>query len=941
MIGRNLSHFRIVAKIGEGGMGVVYRAEDEKLRRPVAIKVLPPDLTGDEERRMRFLREARAAAAVIHPNIAAIHEIDEADGIVFIAMELVEGRTLRQLMGGRPLSVKEALGVATQTADALARAHQAQVIHRDLKPENVVVSGDGRVKLLDFGLAKLPEKGRSPEGRGGAAPDADPSRLDTISGEMTREGRIFGTAAYMSPEQARGLAVDARSDIFSFGTTLYEMVTGRAPFQGKTATDVLSAIVRDEPAPPSRINAEVPYELERVIGKCLEKDPAERYQHTDELVVDLRKLKRTTDSGLQVVGPAAAAGAQAARRRSRALVAAGAAVIVLMAAAAGAYWLSQRGGGGPSRNLKQTPLTSNPVEEAVQDAALSPDGRYLAYVDPAGLHIRLIDTGEAHALQLDAGLEPLEVDWFPDGSRLVMTLFRRPGPGAGGEDAAGTEARAAPAPAQAADGEPPPSFQRVGVWSVSILGGAPRLLRDRARRPAVSPDGTQIVFLDLRQTWFANEIWRMGSGGEEPRRIAALDKGDVVTWAGWSPDGRRIVYGRFRYGTEEHAHSIESRSLDGADPVVLVSNLWLFQDWHGVLRACWLADGRLIYSLSEPPPNEVDSNLWEVRVDAASSRAEGEPGRLTDWAGHALRYLSASRDGKRLAFLRTRQQPDVFVGELDPATRKLQSSWRLTSDERVDYPNEWARDSSAVIFFSKRRGRADIFKQGIHEKEARPLIAGPRGEAGAELTPDGSDLLYWEFTPEGGDSASPRARLMKAPAAGGVGEPLIDPATQADSLACSGPGSARCVLAELSGTRLTFYELDPARGKGAELAAAEIGPSPLFGWDISPDGARIALVNFEDEVRILTLADRSKRVLRVRGWQLLEDVVWDPLGGLFVRGSREHGSAILHVGLDGSVRVVTEEPVAFIVWPLPSPDGRYLAFAKLILESNAWMVEGF
>jgi len=294
MIGRVLAHFRVISVLGEGGMGVVYRAEDERLRRQVALKVLPPHLVADEERRLRFLREARAAAAVTHPNIAAIYETGEADGIVFIAMELVEGRTLRALLLDRPLPTRDALRIAVEIAEGLAEAHKSKVIHRDLKPDNVSIRPDGHVKILDFGLAKLLEPQVD-------AAQSGLSRLQTISGDMTREGRVFGTVAYMSPEQARGLPTDPRSDQFSFGVTLYEMATGRLPFRGKTATDTLTAVIRDDPEPPSSLSADVPAELDRIIGKCLEKDPEERYQDTRDLVVDLKKLKRVTDSGVQTV----------------------------------------------------------------------------------------------------------------------------------------------------------------------------------------------------------------------------------------------------------------------------------------------------------------------------------------------------------------------------------------------------------------------------------------------------------------------------------------------------------------------------------------------------------------------------------------------------------------------------------------------------------------
>ena len=245
--GTKLSHYRIGEKIGEGGMGVVYHAEDTKLRRRVAVKVLPPELVDNEERRLRFLREARSAAAVNHPNIATVYEVDEVDGILFIAMELIEGKSLRDTLGvGRPLPLRQTLRLAAEMADGLARAHKASVIHRDLKPDNVMLTEDGHAKILDFGLAKLREEA------GGDKGDDDPesSRMATLSGEMTEEGRIFGTAHYMSPEQARGRTVDERSDLFSLGSVLYEMTTGKPPFGGDTTTDTLSAILRDTPPSP-------------------------------------------------------------------------------------------------------------------------------------------------------------------------------------------------------------------------------------------------------------------------------------------------------------------------------------------------------------------------------------------------------------------------------------------------------------------------------------------------------------------------------------------------------------------------------------------------------------------------------------------------------------------------------------------------------------------
>jgi eukaryotic-like serine/threonine-protein kinase len=288
--GQSISHYRLVKKIGEGGMGVVWKALDTRLNRHVAIKFLPVELTSDSHRRRRFLHEARTAAAVTHANIVTIHEIDEADGVTFIAMEMVEGRTLRSLIGGRPMPIPEALRIAIGIAEGLARAHKDHIVHRDLKPENVIIGADDRPRILDFGLAKLVEQQQE-------ALRSQLSRHETRTEEMTREGAVLGTPAYMSPEQARGEVVDACSDIFSFGVTLYEMVTGRLPFQGRNQIETMAAILHKPALPPSRVNAEVPSRLEDLLGKCLEKDARSRYQSSQDLVVDLQRLRRDLESG--------------------------------------------------------------------------------------------------------------------------------------------------------------------------------------------------------------------------------------------------------------------------------------------------------------------------------------------------------------------------------------------------------------------------------------------------------------------------------------------------------------------------------------------------------------------------------------------------------------------------------------------------------------------
>ncbi|MEE9230987.1 MAG: serine/threonine-protein kinase, partial [Acidobacteriota bacterium] len=309
MIGQTLGHYRILERLGEGGMGVVYKALDTKLNRHVAVKVLPPELTADPERRLRFQREAQTAAALDHPNIATIYEVGEHEGSQFIVMQLVEGRTLRELIGHRPMPLKEWLRVAQPIAEGLAHAHARRVIHRDLKPDNVMITGERQVKILDFGLAKLLEPEVPPSGQ---ATDVQ-SRMETISRELSRTGKVFGTIAYMSPEQARGERADHRSDLFSFGTMLYQMASGRLPFKRNTDVETLAAVISEEPTPLSELAIEFHQDAERLVRKAMEKEPERRYQHADDLATDLRNLQRDLDSGRVSVPSGVTSGVQVQR----------------------------------------------------------------------------------------------------------------------------------------------------------------------------------------------------------------------------------------------------------------------------------------------------------------------------------------------------------------------------------------------------------------------------------------------------------------------------------------------------------------------------------------------------------------------------------------------------------------------------------------------------
>ena len=406
---RTLTHYQVFEEISRGGMGVVYRAVDTKLDREVAIKVLPPELVADPERKRRFVQEAKAAAALHHPHIATIFEIDEADDTTFIAMELIRGKKLNELFDPERPPLARILELATEIAEGLARAHEKSIVHRDLKPGNIMLTEDEHIKIIDFGLAKLIE------------PIGGTDSLEPTAVRQTESGKIMGTTSYMSPEQARGKKLDHRSDIFSFGIVLFEMITGQLPFQGPSGVETLNAILK-EPTPPletdvARHEAGLFSELERIVRRCLAKDPDERYQTTKDLLSELKRLRR--DSDTSVSAPAAAVSSAPTKA-----LWIGAAVAV----AALAYLLVG------SRDIGIPQLTNPTQVTSAQGAELypawSPDGRTLAYSSTlrgvGNLDVWVAQIGGAHPVNRTGDFEGNDVypSWSPDGTEIAFASMR-------------------------------------------------------------------------------------------------------------------------------------------------------------------------------------------------------------------------------------------------------------------------------------------------------------------------------------------------------------------------------------------------------------------------------------------------------------------------------------------------------------------------------------
>jgi serine/threonine protein kinase len=887
MIGQTISHYRIIQKLGGGGMGVVYKAEDVKLGRLVALKFLPDDVARDAQALSRFQREAKAASALNHPNICTIYEINDQHGQAFIAMEFLDGVTLRHRIAGRPLDIETMLDLCIQIADGLDAAHSKGIIHRDIKPANILVTERGQAKILDFGLAKF-------SGQVEATVDANATTME-MEEHLTRPGTALGTVAYMSPEQVRGKELDARTDLFSFGVVMYEMATGTVPFRGDTTGEVFDSILNRGVVPPVRINPDTPAKLEEIINKALEKDREVRCQSAAELRADLKRLKRDTDADA-TPEVARLTSPQKSRFRLNWLLLSSSIVLtvaVLFLGYRSRHLSAVRTSIG---SLKLRQLTKSSAESFIEYAAISPDGKYLAYAEKgSGLILSLIDTGENRVLT-PANQYFKPIAWFPDGTQLLAIKM--------------------------ADNS---------LWKISLFTGARSKLRDSVGTACFSPDGSHILYVDRK----SHEVWMMGSDGEGSRRIMVLAQTDELHEFSWAPTGQRFAYALTRHlpNTQEET-LIESRDIEGRQkPTVILSNPRL-RAFH------WLPDGRLIYSIAELPPNQSDSNLWTVKVDPDKGETRSDPERLTDWTGFSAEGISATADGKRLVFSKARNQISIYIAPLVTNKKSgLGKLGRLTTDTWEKAVSGWAHDSDAVYFSSHQNGTTSIYRQNTHQQGAERVLSGPENVGNAHLSPDGASLLYTAYAKDG---TSQPNRLMSMPVEGGTPSLL---ATGDFGYQCALAPSNSCVLSERKGETLAFYSLDPKRGPAEKpfKIAGKVSDSSLGSdenWSLSPDGQFIALIEDSDKNQLQVISLTTNRIQRlgVSKWPHLQSISWHSDGkGLYASSD----TTLLSVGLDGIVTNLFEQPHTWLCCPKASPNGRQLAFLVAETQSDAEMIENF
>jgi len=933
--GTVVSHYRILGGLGGGGMGLVYRAEDTKLGRQVALKFLPEDSVKDPTALARFEREARAASALEHPNICPIYEFGEHEGQPFLVMQLLEGKTLRELLEerssnvaksdsreqsqtGAVLPVEQVLDLAIQIADGLNAAHQKGIIHRDIKPANIFVTSQGQAKILDFGLVKVTP--RDVESTEVCEQDEIPKAAIRQVGPsatpdpfLSRTGAAMGTAGYMSPEQARGEKLDARTDLFSFGLVLYEMATGHRAFEGDTGPVLHAAIRGETPIAPRELNPELPMNLENVIGKALEKDRERRYQRVSEIRADLEMVKH---------------GITPRTRSRRKIFAAACLAGVLIATTL--LLLVRRSPVSTQAlpDIKLTQLTANSPENQVTSASISPDGKLLAYTDAVGMHIKEIGTGEVHSVVLPdirASWEIMTYSWFPDSQRFFANAH------------------------PITEGPVQWSSADTSVWLFPIRG-TPHKLRDKALAWTVTPDSSSIVISanDLGSVG-DQEIWLMGSDGEQGRKLFEMPIG-VGMGGGLSflPDGKHLSY-IADHGT---GASVVIRDLSAGTEITLLP------DRSKIGDAMWLSDGRFLYS--DPCPGTIERadapcNYWIERPDPHTGKITEAPRRITNWVGYSLAGPDGiTADGKKVAFLRTTTRVASYVADVQSGGIRLVNSKRITFEENgEDAVMDWTSDGRTLVLGRNRDSYYGLYTQLLNSNSLEPILTSQNGGVEqAHLSPDGKWVIFTEWPTEGDETTRTIVRLMRVPISGGT-PTLIFSMRNGSVSSCARAPSTVCVVAEESADRKTMIvsSFDPLKGRGAELIRIDLGSDEHIGvnlehlslCDISTDGTRLAIAQSSiGPIEIHSLRGRPTTTIPFKGPYKLWNFKWAPDGkGLFVSTvPNEANSELLYIDLKGRAHSLWKSHGGPCLGR-PSPDGRRLAIFDSQQTSNVWMMENF
>jgi len=558
----------------------------------------------------------------------------------------------------------------------------------------------------------------------------------------------------------------------------------------------------------------------------------------------------------------------------------------------------------PSPERLEARLTANSAENPVTGAAISPDGRYLAYSDSTGLYLKLIRAGETHPISLPNGFSGMPVGWFPDGTHLL--LAGTPNPGA-----------------------------ESGLWRVSIYGSAPWKLVDVALRGSISPDGQRIVYLRGGPVWgdFGNEIWVVNSDGTNPLKIVSATDNEVIGALAWAPDNNRLAYIRVKYGGHKaDTNSIEIAAVRENPPRTVLSDRRVGSSLY------WLPDGRLIYGMREERPNQRDSNAWAVPIDG-SSNISGDPVRLTRNPGW-ISAMTATSDGKHLSLLRDAWGGYVLLARLTPDENRILTTRRLTLEESREMPTAWTADDKSILFSSDRNGRMEVFKQSIDQVQPESLASSPGTAYLPRLSPDGSEVLYEVIAADAPREAD--GTIMAVPVNGGVSRKILT-ITGLGNLECTHMPANFCVFHTAEGKRATFFRLDPATGATSELIHFEKdGP---VNWGPSPDGSQLAILVYSPEshsVLLYSIRNGKTRDITIKDWAGFTNLDWAADSRSMFIGTLDRSGhvALLRVTLDGNAHVLEEGTFPTLCgcayWAIPSPDSKWIAINQPGGSSNVW-----
>jgi Tol biopolymer transport system component/tRNA A-37 threonylcarbamoyl transferase component Bud32 len=851
--GTRLGPYEVVGPLGAGGMGEVYRARDPKLSREVAIKVLPESLRERPEALERFEREARSVAALSHPNILAIFDLGADQGTTFAVMELLEGETLRARLAHGALGVRKAVEIGAQIAVGLAAAHDKGVVHRDVKPENVFLTQDGGVKVLDFGLARL-----DPALAGGDQTDS-PTLL-----RRTDAGTVMGTVGYMSPEQARGAVADHRSDIFSLGVVLYEMLSGRRAFQRETAAETMTAILKEEPPELGALATGVSPALDHIVRHCLEKRPEERFQSARDLAFDLQALSGSV-SGVRSPATPASRWLRG-RRAAAAAVVAGVLLFEAGRRSAGAA----RAPSVAPRPVSFVALTDEPGVES--RPSLSPDGKSFVYVSAAAgnsdIYLRRVGGRNPVNLTADSAVDDLQPAYSPDGEKIAFRSEREGG----------------------------------GIFVMDSTGESVRRLSDYGYTPAWSRDAKQIV---VSTNTFIYPTDMAGAGG----KLRAIDVGtgasrDVTTEGSaqsprWSPHGTRIAYwGLRRQSGQRDVWTARADGSEAASGGVEVTNDPAL-DW----APAWSADGTKLYFASD---RGGSMNLWRVAIDEASGRALGAPEPLTtpanwsgafslskddtriafetlDWRSTLLRVAfdpvagkvvgqpvpilrstqpmrdhEISPDGEQVAFTRAGTREDLFVARIDGSQYR-----RLTDDAFRDRGPAWSPDGKRIAFYTDRGGDYEIWSIRPDGSGLEPITAGSRSPNFPTWSPDGRRLAFASTRSSGMIVDVTQAWPVSQ------GETLPDPSDSESfwPFAWSRDGKRLAGVIMLKDGRTTGVEVFSVETHRADLFR-EVANSSFRNVRWLSDGQRLLIRNLRGLQLLDTRTRETKLLIEVGGYMI-------------------------------------------------------------------------